>query len=182
MSRRFFLLALVASLLSTIDRAAAAPAPVQRKPVVEVVFCLDTTGSMTGLIGGAKTKIWSICNLILNGRPNHAVREADMIYTDVWTSMGQEAERENRLRHFEGYQVNDKLLALAPAHARVMHCLPAHRGEEVTSEVLDSERSIVLQQAANRLHAQKALLLWLLGPQNRKRASEPKVRRRPRSR
>jgi ornithine carbamoyltransferase len=120
--------------------------------------------------------------IVLNGRPDHAVREADMIYTDVWTSMGQEAERESRLRHFEGYQVNDRLLALAPAHARVMHCLPAHRGEEVTSEVLDSERSIVLQQAANRLHAQKALLLWFLGPEKRKRASEPKLRRRPRSR
>jgi ornithine carbamoyltransferase len=66
------------------------------------------------------------------------------------------------LRHFAGYQVNDALLALAPPHARVMHCLPAHRGEEVTSEVLDSGRSVVLQQAANRLHAQKALLLWLL--------------------
>jgi ornithine carbamoyltransferase len=97
-----------------------------------------------------------------NGNMTHAVRSADIIYTDVWTSMGQEAERDQRLRQFADYQVNAKLLALAPAHARVMHCLPAHREEEVTSEVLDSDRSIVFQQAANRMHAQKALLEWLL--------------------
>ena len=87
---------------------------------------------------------------------------ADIIYTDVWTSMGQEEEREQRLRHFQGYQVNDALLALAPAHTRVMHCLPAHRGEEVTDEVLDGARSVAFQQAGNRMHAQKALLKWLL--------------------
>jgi ornithine carbamoyltransferase len=76
--------------------------------------------------------------------------------------MGQEAEREDRLGRFAPFQVNAALLAWAPAHARVMHCLPAHRGEEVTSEVLDGDRSIVFQQAGNRLHAQKALLQWLL--------------------
>ena len=70
--------------------------------------------------------------------------------------------REERLRKFEGYQVNAHLLKLAPAHARVMHCLPAHRGEEVTSDVLDGERSVVFQQAGNRMHAQKALLQWLM--------------------
>jgi ornithine carbamoyltransferase len=100
--------------------------------------------------------------LTLNGKPDHAVRLADAIYTDVWTSMGQEAEHERRLRSFGDYQVNDALLTLAPAHARVMHCLPAHRGEEITSEVLDGARSVVIQQAGNRLHAQKALLQWLL--------------------
>ena len=100
--------------------------------------------------------------LVVNGAPEHAVGQADVIYTDVWTSMGQEAEREERLRKFAGFQVNEQLLARAPRHTKVMHCLPAHRGEEVTSEVLDSERSIVLRQAANRLHAQKALLKWLL--------------------
>jgi ornithine carbamoyltransferase len=100
--------------------------------------------------------------IVQNGKPGHAVGAADIIYTDVWTSMGQETEREHRLRSFAGYQVNAELLALAPSHARVMHCLPAHRGEEVTSEVLDGERSVVIQQAANRLHAQKALLRWLL--------------------
>jgi ornithine carbamoyltransferase len=100
--------------------------------------------------------------LLQNGRPEHAVGAADVIYTDVWTSMGHEAEREDRLHTFADYQVNETLLALAPPHARVMHCLPAHRGEEVTGPVLDGERSIVFQQAGNRLHAQKALLNWLL--------------------
>jgi ornithine carbamoyltransferase len=100
--------------------------------------------------------------VLLNGQPAHAVGDADVIYTDVWTSMGQEAEREQRLRRFAGYQVNEALLALAPAHARVMHCLPAHRGEEATSGVLDGERSIIFQQAGNRMHAQKALLKRLL--------------------
>jgi ornithine carbamoyltransferase len=76
--------------------------------------------------------------------------------------MGQESEREQRLARFAGFQVNDELLARAKPHARVMHCLPAHRGEEVTTEVLDSERSIVFRQAGNRMHAQKALLKWLL--------------------
>jgi ornithine carbamoyltransferase len=100
--------------------------------------------------------------MTLNGTPDHAVRLADAIYTDVWTSMGQEAERERRVSSFAAFQVNDALLALAPPHARVMHCLPAHRGEEITSEVLDGNRSVVIQQAGNRLHAQKALLQWLL--------------------
>jgi ornithine carbamoyltransferase len=100
--------------------------------------------------------------LLQNGTPDHAVSDADVIYTDVWTSMGQEAEKDRRQHSFAPYQVNQSLLALAPARARVMHCLPAHRGEEVTSDVLDGDRSIVFQQAGNRLHAQKALLLWLL--------------------
>lgn len=99
-----------------------------------------------------------------NGNPAKVVAQADVIYTDVWTSMGQETEREKRLESFAGYQVNGALLAKAPAHARVMHCLPAHRGEEVTSDVLDGERSIVFPQAANRMHAQKALLAWLFAP------------------
>jgi ornithine carbamoyltransferase len=100
--------------------------------------------------------------LLQNGEPRHAVSGADVIYTDVWASMGQESESEQRRQHFADYQVNDALLALAPAHARVMHCLPAHRGEEVTSDVLDGPRSVVFQQAGNRMHAQKALLTWLL--------------------
>jgi ornithine carbamoyltransferase len=100
--------------------------------------------------------------LVQNGDPAHAVDKADIIYTDVWTSMGQEDQREQRLKQFAGYQVNAALLAKAPPHTRVMHCLPAHRGEEVTADVLDGERSIAFQQAGNRLHAQKALLKWLL--------------------
>jgi ornithine carbamoyltransferase len=100
--------------------------------------------------------------LIVNGVPSHAIGAADILYTDVWTSMGQESEREMRRRHFAEFQVNVGLLAKAPPRVRVMHCLPAHRGEEITDEVLDGERSVVFQQAANRLHAQKALLRWLM--------------------
>ena len=102
--------------------------------------------------------------VLQNGAPGHAVTAADIIYTDVWTSMGQESEREQRLRRFAPFQVNRPLLALAPPHVRVMHCLPAHRGEEITTEVLDGEQSIAFQQASNRLHTQKALLEWLLLP------------------
>ena len=91
-----------------------------------------------------------------------AVKSADIIYTDVWTSMGQEAEENERKNRLASYQVNAELLALAPTHARVMHCLPAKRGEEITSEVLDGDQSVVFQQAANRMHAQKALLFWLM--------------------
>src|SRR5215469_3076445 len=100
--------------------------------------------------------------LVMNGEPGHAVDDADVIYTDVWTSMGQEGEREERLRKFAGFQVNAELLARAPARAKVMHCLPAHRGEEVSAEAIDGARSVVFQQAGNRMHAQKALLKWLL--------------------
>jgi ornithine carbamoyltransferase len=101
-------------------------------------------------------------DVLMNGEPNHAINKADIVYTDVWTSMGQEKEREQRRQHFAAFQVNADLLKQAPEHTRVMHCLPAHRGEEVTSDVLDGERSIVFQQAGNRMHAQKALLQWLL--------------------
>lgn len=95
--------------------------------------------------------------------PYAAVRDADVIYTDVWTSMGQEAEREHRRRAFGDYQVNDALLAAAPRSAVVMHCLPAHRGEEIIDTVIDGPQAIVFDQAENRLHAQKAILMWLLG-------------------
>jgi ornithine carbamoyltransferase len=95
--------------------------------------------------------------------PRRAVASADVIYTDVWTSMGQEDEAEERKRHFLPYQVNAELMARAPRDARVMHCLPAHRGEEVTADILDSQHSVVFAQAANRMHAQKALLVWAIG-------------------
>lgn len=97
--------------------------------------------------------------------PVKAMQGADVVYTDVWTSMGQEKETEERLKQFQGFQVNSALLKYAPAHAVVMHCLPAHRGEEIAADAVDSERSIVFTQAANRLHLQKALLLWLLKPE-----------------
>jgi len=92
-----------------------------------------------------------------------AATGADVIYTDVWTSMGQEAEHERRLEAFSRYQINDTLVGFAKSSALVMHCLPAHRGEEITDSVLDSKRSIVLEQAENRLHAQKAVMLHLMG-------------------
>ena len=95
--------------------------------------------------------------------PVAAVREADVVYTDVWTSMGQEQEYERRRRAFQGYQVNGDLLRHAKADAIVMHDLPAHRGEEITDEVMDGPQSVVFDQAENRLHAQKAVLCWLLG-------------------
>lgn len=94
--------------------------------------------------------------------PEKAVQAADVIYADVWTSMGQEAEREERRKQFDPYQVNAALLAKAPAHARILHCLPANRGEEITSDVLDGPQSAVFPQAGNRLHVQKALLAWLI--------------------
>ena len=91
-----------------------------------------------------------------------AVRGADVIYTDVWTSMGQEAEREERLKRFDTFQVNAALLAKAAPGCRVLHCLPAHRGEEITDDVIDGPASAVFPQAGNRLHTQKAVLEWLL--------------------
>ncbi|RJS61568.1 ornithine carbamoyltransferase [Bacillus sp. PK3_68] len=90
--------------------------------------------------------------------PQEAVKGADFIYTDVWTSMGQEDEAEARLKAFAPYQVNEQLMALANPECKFMHCLPAHRGEEVSGEVMDGEASVVFQQAENRMHAQKAVL------------------------
>ena len=95
--------------------------------------------------------------------PNSAVVGADVIYTDAWTSMGQEDEAEKRRRVFANYQVNDKLLSLAKEDAIVMHPLPAHHGEEVAEGILDSSPSVVFAQAENRMHVQKALLAYMLG-------------------
>lgn len=92
-----------------------------------------------------------------------AAEGADVVYTDVWISMGQEAERERRHEAFQRYQVNETLLRFASPKALVMHCLPAHRGEEITDTVLDGPQSVILDQAENRLHAQKAVILHLLG-------------------
>ena len=91
------------------------------------------------------------------------VEGADAVYTDVWASMGQEEEAEAHDAAFRPYQVNDELMLRAGADTVFMHCLPAHRGDEVTDEVADSTRSVIFEQAENRLHAQKALLLALLG-------------------
>jgi ornithine carbamoyltransferase len=103
-------------------------------------------------------------NVRICSEPAEAVRGAEFVYTDVWTSMGQESERLLRQRAFGGFQVNAELLEAAGPRALVMHDLPAHRGEEITDEVIDGPRSIVFDQAENRLHAQKAVLARLLGP------------------
>jgi len=94
--------------------------------------------------------------------PSEAAAAADVLYTDVWTSMGQEDENEKRLRDFTEYQVNDDIARLAKPDYVFMHCLPAHRGEEVTASVINSDHSIVFQQAENRIHAQKAVLLKIM--------------------
>ena len=101
--------------------------------------------------------------VVLGDDPATAVRGADVVYTDAWTSMGQEAEAERRRTEFAGYQVDARLLSSAGPSTLVMHCLPAHRGEEITSDVLDGPRSIVLDQAENRLHVQKGFLAESLG-------------------
>lgn len=95
--------------------------------------------------------------------PLEAVRGADVLYTDVWASMGQEAEHDARVKVFQPYQVNARLVHAAGAEAMVMHCLPAHRDEEISAEVIDGPASIVFDQAENRLHGQKGLLLFLIG-------------------
>jgi len=95
--------------------------------------------------------------------PADAVRGAQVVYTDAWTSMGQEAETVERRDAFARYRVDDKLLEIAGPDAVAMHCLPAHRGEEITSEVMDGPRSIIWDQSENRLHAQKALLVEVIG-------------------
>ena len=95
--------------------------------------------------------------------PAEAAEGADILYTDVWTSMGQEDEREVRLRIFQKYQINEAILGRARKDAIVMHCLPAHRGEEITAEVIDGPQSVVVDQAENRLHVQKAIMEILMG-------------------
>ncbi|MCY3834294.1 MAG: ornithine carbamoyltransferase [Chloroflexi bacterium] len=101
-------------------------------------------------------------NLEMRTRPQLAVAEADVVYTDTWVSMGQEAEAAERASEFDAYQVNDGLLRHAKKNAIVMHCLPAHRGDEITDAVMDGPQSKIFEQAENRLHAQKAILAHLL--------------------
>jgi ornithine carbamoyltransferase len=110
----------------------------------------------TAITKGAKNRISIFRD------PKEAVNGADVVYTDVWVSMGQEKNAKIRKKKFKGYQINKKLLSLAKKDSIVMHCLPAHRGEEITDDVIDGEQSVVFAQAENRLHAQKALLEMLI--------------------
>jgi ornithine carbamoyltransferase len=102
--------------------------------------------------------------VLMTNDPRQAVSCVDAVYTDTWTSMGQESEAARRRRDFKDFQVNRELMAHAKPGALVMHCLPAHRGEEITDEVLDGPASVVLDEAENRLHVQKAVMLWLVKP------------------
>jgi ornithine carbamoyltransferase len=110
----------------------------------------------------AKTFSTAGAQIELYEDPAQAVADADVIYTDVWTSMGQEAEKETRLQVFPPYQINQQLVNKAKPDCIVMHCLPAHRGEEITDEVADGPHSVLFPQAENRMHAQKAILVELL--------------------
>ncbi len=103
-------------------------------------------------------------DLQVTQNPREAVEDAAAVYTDVWASMGQEQQQEQRDRDFAPFQVNEELLAAAPKDAVFMHCLPARRGYEVTDRVIDGPQSVVVQQAGNRLHVQKGILAWMLGP------------------
>ena len=129
--------------------AVATPPGYEPKP--EVVKWAREDGRETGFA------------LTLTNSAEEAVSGADAVYTDVWASMGQEAEKEARARIFAPYQVNARLMARAKADAIFMHCLPAHRGDEVTDEVIDAPYSVVYDEAENRLHAQKAILIALMG-------------------
>jgi ornithine carbamoyltransferase len=121
------------------------------EPLTEVVRAAKKIAADTGAI------------ISVSNDPIAAVTDADAIYTDVWASMGQEQEAQQRAQIFEPFQVNEKLMSHAASHALFMHCLPAHRGDEVTDAVIDSPQSVVFDQAENRLHIQKAILLMLLG-------------------
>lgn len=120
------------------------------QPKEEIIQQVRQDGTETGF------------RLLLTSDPSEAVNQADVIYTDVWASMGQESEKEQRNKIFSPYQVNSLLVAKAKPDYVFMHCLPAHRGEEVTNEVIDSSHSIVFDQAENRLHVQKAILSLLM--------------------
>lgn len=102
-------------------------------------------------------------HILVTHDPREAAKGADAMYTDVWASMGQESQFEEKSKHFIPYQINDSLLECAKDDVIFMHCLPAHRGEEVTASVIDGPHSVVFDEAENRLHAQKAVMVKLMG-------------------
>jgi ornithine carbamoyltransferase len=132
-----------------IDIAIACPAEFTPDP--QIVIAARSIAAINGT------------EVVVTQSPQAAVSQAQVVYTDVWASMGQETESDARMPVFQPYQVNQELLALADPHSIVLHCLPAHRGEEITDDVLEGTRSRVWDQAENRMHAQKALLVSVLG-------------------
>ncbi len=121
-------------------------------------------GPKQGIVSQAKIMAQSTgAKITIGSDPVLAAQAADVLYTDVWTSMGQEKEYRKRKKDFAAFQINEKLLGLAKPDCLVMHCLPAHRGEEITDQVIDGPHSVVFDQAENRMHVQKAVLLMLLG-------------------
>lgn len=140
-------LMLTAALLGSVFSIATPPG---YEPAADLVATAQAIAAGTG------------ASIKIGHDPIAAVSGADAVYTDVWASMGQEAEAERRRTVFAGYQVNHELMTYAASHALFMHCLPAHRGDEVTDSVIDSSRSVVFEQAENRLHVQKAILFLLL--------------------
>ena len=125
------------------------------------VICPPSGYEPNGAIWAASEKAGA--KILIERDPAKAVAGADIVYTDVWASMGQEKEREERLKVFGPFQVNGRLMTKAKRGAKVMHCLPAHRGEEATDEVLDGPASIIFDQAENRLHVQKGVMSLLMG-------------------
>jgi len=125
-----------------------------------VLACPEGYTPNQELLNAAREK--GISQIEIMHNPKEAVANADVLYTDVWTSMGREVEMDERLEIFKPFQINSALLAAAKPSAVVMHCMPAHRGEEISAEVMDGPQSIILDQAENRLHVQKALLVKLL--------------------
>jgi ornithine carbamoyltransferase len=132
---------------------------------VELVLCTPAGYELDSEFLNEARREFPNLDLTTTHDPREAVRDAAAVYTDVWASMGQESERDKRRRDFTDYQVNAQLMAQARNDALFLHCLPAHRGEEVTDEVIDGPQSVVIAQAANRMHVQKGILVWLLAAQ-----------------
>jgi ornithine carbamoyltransferase len=132
------------------------------------IFGFDMTlACPKGYKPDAKVVDWALSRassrIVLTDDPREAVKDADVLNTDVWASMGQEAEQKAREAAFAGFQLNSGLLKLAKPDCVVMHCLPAHRDEEITDEVIEGPNSVVWDEAENRLHVQKAIMAWLMG-------------------